>query len=360
MDLSCATCGAPLAAGDRFCEQCGARVGDDLPVSPTASPPEGASAAAGRLQPGSVVARPDAARTEPGAAPETPGCWSCGAPADAIGEDGYCSRCGMRERPPHECDELDLRVAAAVTDQGKVHHRNEDAFALQVLDDQRIAAVVCDGVSTASASNAAARAAADAAAAVLALALADAGSDGEEMTKAAIAAANDAVVRVEWTTRADRVDPSCTLVCALCRNDEIVVGWAGDSRAYWIEDGDVIQLTADDSWAKLQIEAGLPPAEAFAAPSAHGITNWVGPDAPAQAPGVVAYRPERAGRLLLCTDGLWNYAPTIPELATLIEALPAGSDPAAVARTLTDAALDRGGGDNITVVVVECNPSQGG
>jgi serine/threonine protein phosphatase PrpC len=340
MDLTCAACGAPLSEDDRFCEQCGARVGDDRPVSPAAPAPAGADA----------VMR----------APETAGCWSCGAPAEAIGEDGYCSQCGMRQRPPHERDELDLELAAAVTDQGKVHHRNEDAFALQVLDERRVAAVVCDGISTASASNAAARAAADAAAAVLADGLADTARDGEEITKAAIAAANDAVVRVEWTTRADRVDPSCTLVSALCRGDEIVIGWAGDSRVYWLEAGEVTQLTADDSWAKQQIEAGLPPEQAFKAPFAHAITNWVGPDAPMQEPGIVVIHPEQAGRLLLCTDGLWNYAPTPPELAALLEGLPAGSGPAAVARSLTDAALDRGGRDNITVVVVECNPSQGG
>jgi PPM family protein phosphatase len=339
MGLTCAACEAPLAEGDRFCEQCGARISDDRPVSPAAPASERAGASV--------------------RAPETAGCWSCGAPAEAIGEDGYCSQCGMRQRPPHDHDELDLEVAAAVTDKGKVHHRNEDAFALQVHD-QRVAAVVCDGVSTASASNAAARAAADAAAAVLAGALTDATRGWEEITKAAIAAANEAVGGVEWTTRTDRVDPSCTLVSALCRGEEIVVGWAGDSRAYWIEAADVTQLTADDSGAKLQIEAGMPPAQAFKTPFAHAITNWVGPDAPTQEPGIAVFRPEHPGRLLLCTDGLWNYAPTPPELAALLEAIPAGSGPVAVARTLTDAALDRGGRDNITVVVVECDPSQGG
>ena len=54
----------------------------------------------------------------------------------------------------------------------------------------------------------------------------------------AILAANDAVVQVEWTTRTQRVDPSCTLVSALCRGGEITVGWVGDSRAYWFDADD--------------------------------------------------------------------------------------------------------------------------
>ena len=59
---------------------------------------------------------------------------------------------------------------------------------------------------------------------------------------------------------------------------------------------------------------------------------------------------------MLCTDGLWNYAPSAGELGGLIDALPDGAAPAAVARALADTALDRGGHDNITVAVVDIDP----
>jgi serine/threonine protein phosphatase PrpC len=59
---------------------------------------------------------------------------------------------------------------------------------------------------------------------------------------------------------------------------------------------------------------------------------------------------------VLCTDGLWNYAPTAEELGGLIDALPDGAAPAAVARSLADMANDRGGHDNITVAVVDIDP----
>ena len=315
-ELRCGTCAAAIAPEDRFCEQCGA-------PAVAVDPAEG-------------------------------GCVSCGAPAAAVGEDGYCTVCGVLRRPAAERSELDLMVAAAVTDQGRVHRRNEDAFDLRVVDDGGVAVVVCDGISSASAGDVAARAAASAAGAVLAEAIGDPARDPSAATVAAIGAAHDAVAQVPWTTRADRAVPSCTLVSALWRGGELVVGWVGDSRAYWLEDGDCRRLTVDDSWAEEQVAEGLlSPEEAARDRRFHSITHWVGADAPDRPPQVVALTPEPGGRLVLCTDGLWNYAPTAEELSALIAALPAGAGPAAVARSLTETALARGGRDNITVAVVD-------
>ena len=67
-------------------------------------------------------------------------------------------------------------------------------------------------------------------------------------------------------------------------------------------------------------------------------------------------RPREPGRLILCSDGLWNYAPSADLVARLLEALPAESSPVGVARALTDTALARGGHDNITVAVVDLPP----
>jgi serine/threonine protein phosphatase PrpC len=170
----------------------------------------------------------------------------------------------------------------------------------------------------------------------------------------AIQAAAGAVELVPWTTRTGRVDPSCTLVSALRRGDEVVVGWVGDSRAYWLDAEDTRQLTVDDSLAEEGIARGmLTPEQAAASPVLHTITHWVGPDSPARPPRLATLTHDRPGRLLLCTDGLWNYMPTIPELRELVDALPDGASPAAVARALADVAVARGGKDNITVAVIE-------
>jgi serine/threonine protein phosphatase PrpC len=318
-ELRCGTCAAAIAPEDRFCEQCGAPV--------FAGGPAGEA------------------------------CVSCGAPTGAVGEDGYCTVCGVLPRPAAERAELDLIVVAAVTDQGRVHRRNEDAFDLQLIADRGVAAVVCDGISSASAGDMAARAAASAAGAVLAEAIGDPARDPSDAIVAAIGAAHVAVAQVPWTTRADRAVPSCTLVSALWRESELVVGWVGDSRAYWLEGGRCRRLTVDDSWAEEQVAEGLLSREEAARDRRfHAITHWVGADAPDRAPRVVTLTPEARGRLVLCTDGLWNYAPTAEELGALIEALPPGAGPAAVARSLTDTALARGGRDNITVAVVDIDP----
>jgi serine/threonine protein phosphatase PrpC len=336
--LACATCGAAFRDGDVFCEQCGARLGDGGGDDGVAAPAE-----------------PSPTQEMPVL---HPGCRSCGAGPEAIGADGYCTICGVRERPPGAHDELDLGHAAAVTDQGLVHRRNEDAFHLEVVGERGGTAVVCDGVSSASASDAAARHAAAAAGQMLAAALRDSRGDVRDAMIAAIAAARAAVEQTPWTTRVDRDTPSCTLVAALWRAREITIGWIGDSRAYWVSDDGVMQLTTDDSWAEQQIAEGrLSAEEAAKDPRLHSITNWVGADAPVGPPQLASLRAESAGRLILCSDGLWNYLSSAGELGSLVGGLPAGASPASVAGGLTDTALARGGHDNITVAVVDIDPS---
>jgi serine/threonine protein phosphatase PrpC len=321
-ELRCGACEASLTPGDRFCEQCGTRLPDEEPA--------GAAA-----------------------------CRVCGA-ADAYDADGYCTVCGARERPAEDRIELDLAVAAAVTDRGRVHRRNEDAFALELIAERRLAAVVCDGISSSSAGDAAARSAAEAAGRALAAALTQADCESAAATWEAVAAAQAAVVEVPWTTRVGRDMPSCTLVCAAWCEDSVAIGSIGDSRAYWIGSDGTRQLTVDDSWAEEQVAAGvLSREQAQADRRAHTITNWIGPDAPSRGPRIEVVRPSEPGRLLLCSDGLWNYVPDPATLGQLIASLPDGASPAAVARTLTDIAIDRGGRDNITVVVVDVQPRSG-
>src|SRR6185437_6817019 len=108
-----------------------------------------------------------------------------------------------------------------------------------------------------------------------------------------------------------------------------------------------------------QVADGLLSAdEAAADRRAHALTRWVGVDAPDDEPHLITFRPAARGRLILCSDGLWNYASEPQHLATIVAALPPKAAPAAVARRLAAVAMERGGRDDITVVVIDFEPAR--
>jgi PPM family protein phosphatase len=320
----CPDCGTDTAAGDRFCEECGA----DLLLVTGGMPDEAA-------------ARPAVA------------CVACG--ATEIDADGYCTRCGFSQPEVRDRVELDLTGVAGVSDRGLRHHRNEDAMALRVATDPagepaHLVVVVCDGVSTSDRPDVASKAAADTAADVL-LAAARANEDLTTATRAAVAAAVSAVTELNGVDGTGNA-PACTFVSAVVTDTDITIGWVGDSRAYWLADTDSTCLTVDDSWAERMVASGqLVAAEAFADPRSHALVAWIGADAGEVDPHVRTVHPEAPGALLVCSDGLWNYLWEADELAAA--ALPtAMANPFQVATELTALALERGGHDNITVVVL--------
>ncbi|GGQ20837.1 hypothetical protein GCM10010249_44370 [Streptomyces roseolilacinus] len=262
------------------------------------------------------------------------------------------------------------RAVAAVSDRGLRHHRNEDAFAVSTaaLPDgsTAVVAIVCDGVSSASRPDDASAAAARAADASLRAAL-PLGTDPRQAMHDAIVAASDAVNALADEPPGDgsggfghdahrhRNAPACTLVGAVAAHGHLVVGWVGDSRAYWVPDDratPAARLTEDDSWAAQMVAAGLMgEAEAYADERAHAITGWLGADAYELEPHTAVFRPDRPGVVVVCTDGLWNYAESAGDMARVLPA-DAAEHPLHCARVLVGHALDGGGHDNVTVAVV--------
>lgn len=102
----------------------------------------------------------------------------------------------------------------------------------------------------------------------------------------------------------------------------LIVGWVGDSRVYWVPDDRTnppARLTEDDSWAAQMVAAGLMnEAEAYADERAHAITGWLGADAYDLEPHTVSFKPDRPGLVVVCTDGLWNYAESAAEMAAAV------------------------------------------
>lgn len=283
---ACPACGTLVLVGEAFCEQCGHALG-------------------------------------------VAGCTACGAPA--VGADGYCENCGMLQPSERDHVEIELEVAAGVSDRGLRHSRNEDAMALTAAGTMAVG-VVCDGVSTSPRPEEASQTAADTAVAALAKQLGE-GTDPETATRAAVRLAAEAVVAL---AEQGEDAPACTYVSAVAGGRQVTVGWVGDSRAYWLGSGSGSEvLTGDD-----------------ATPGTHMLTAWLGADAGEVVPHVRTFTPDGPGVVLLCSDGLWNYYPEPSALA----AVALNATPRAAAQRLVRLALEAGGHDNITVVVIPFGP----
>ncbi|MEU6660785.1 protein phosphatase 2C domain-containing protein [Streptomyces sp. NPDC046821] len=284
--------------------------------------------------------------------------------AGQVDRDGYCENCGHAQPRERDHMEQELGAVAAVSDRGLRHHRNEDAFAIAsaALPDgtASVVSIVCDGVSSATRPDEASMAASHAASESLLEAL-PRGTHPQQAMHDAIVVAADAVNALAQEPGSDREHaphqnaPACTLVGAIVAKDLLIVGWVGDSRAYWVPDdrtAPAARLTEDDSWAAQMVAAGLmSEAEAYADERAHAITGWLGADAYELEPHTASFKPDRPGVVVVCTDGLWNYAEAAEEMAVVVPA-DAAHRPLHSAQVLVGHALDGGGHDNVTVAVL--------
>ena len=218
--------------------------------------------------------------------------------------------------------------------------------------------VVCDGVSTAPGSDVASLTAAAVVRDVLAEA-ADASPTPRDVAvwdASFVQAAQAAVEAIiaSGTVPDGGTPPSCTLAAGVVDGPRLVVGWIGDSRVYWLPDsGEARRLTVDDSWAQVMIEAGGAPEEAENSPNAHAITRWLGPDDSDHEPRRALFEPDGPGWILVCTDGLWNYASDPQVMAGVLRTAvnDVGPDPSDLAARLVGWANAQGGHDNITAAV---------
>jgi serine/threonine protein phosphatase PrpC len=242
-------------------------------------------------------------------------------------------------------------------------------FAVADTDDGPVAvAIVCDGVSSAPRPDEASWTAVNAGITLLAEA-AERGADPEAVSIEAVRTAGHALTALAGPEGA----PASTYVSAIVGQRDITVCWLGDSRAYWLAGnapapagpndtvditGGSRRVTRDDSLAEEIVAAGLATMdEAMASPQAHVITRWLGADLPDPEAHVEQFTPTAPGVLLLCSDGLWNYRPEAAELAAM--AMPAAlTRPLDAAADLAKFALDSGGLDNITVVIIPFPPSR--
>jgi len=131
----------------------------------------------------------------------------------------------------------------------------------------------------------------------------------------------------------------------------VVWPWAyvvqvGDSRCYQLRDGELIQLTRDQTVAQELYDKGvLSTAEAMDSKWAHVLASAIG--GPEATPVINRIAMQRDDVLMLCSDGLTGYVSEEQICRRLVEM----ESSQQVAEALIADALEGGGGDNITVVV---------
>ncbi|WP_205859520.1 protein phosphatase 2C domain-containing protein [Phycicoccus flavus] len=345
---ACPTCGAAVTPGARFCEGCGAPLAGTDPSAPVP-----------RHEPDEAgpISRPTNRQRVTAPEPAVRPCAACGG---EVGPDLYCTTCGTKAPSPRDhYRESPAPWVAGVCDRGVRHTRNEDAMALfadPTPDGGRAVLVVCDGVSSSADSDTASLAAARAALEVLVPPLPRGlgTADSEDAAAAAVlsraAAAANAAVIANSDPSSDN-PASCTWVAAVLEGGTVRYAGLGDSRAYLLpDDGPGVQLTVDDSLAQELVDAGTPRTDAERSPTAHTIVRWLGLDAPDVRPRVGSARVEGPGWLLVCSDGLWNYASEPQALRAQVDA--AGvTDPEGLALALVEWACAQGGRDNVTVAL---------
>ncbi len=242
-------------------------------------------------------------------------------------------------------------MMTGLTDPGRMRDGNEDCIATR--PDIGLA-ILADGMGGHLAGEVASRMAVDIVARHFAAAPTAPSWSGDTAADAIAAAIREANLAIYEAARAK---PECagmgsTIVVALFAADRMWVGHVGDSRLYRLRAGALAQLTQDHSVIQELVNRGLfTLEEARQTVAKNLVTRALGVET-GVAPDISAQTTQPGDMYLLCSDGL-NEVLTDDEIAAaLAEPAP---ELGATARRLIDLANERGGPDNISVILARAS-----
>jgi len=274
--------------------------------------------------------------------------------------------------PPKPRDEdLDF---FGITDTGKVRKDNQDHFLVTTLHktmrvistslpnpelmeipSQRIASMgmVCDGVGGHAGGEAASRSAIEAIGSYVTNSMqcfftGEQGSDQEFVEALRDAATRSHEFIAERARESgDRKGMATTITMYIAVWPSLYILQVGDSRCYLLRGGVLERLTRDQTMAQDLLDSGvLSPEQAARSPYANVLSSSLG--GATWTPEVSRFELQTGDRMILCTDGLTKHVSDEQILRRMQESTT--SEP--VARALLQDALDAGGTDNITVLVL--------
>lgn len=280
---------------------------------------------------------------------------------DNIYSDSMSDATDKAELPPAN-GKMTLQVFGR-TDVGQVREHNEDNFVVANLDtqerglkdDNRSPVVsgkgmlfgVCDGMGGAAAGEVASQLAVD----IIyeQLASEEALATRDTLARRLVRAIEHAGARIFQEARADRSrrGMGTTATVAAFRDERIFIGQVGDSRAYLLREGKLVQLTRDQSLVNQLIEAGqLTEEEAETFEHNNIILQALGTAETVQV-DLTYVDVHKGDVLMLCSDGLSGMI----RAEEIHEVLSREAEPMEACRELTERANAAGGHDNITVII---------
>ncbi len=248
-------------------------------------------------------------------------------------------------------------VGAAETSVGKVREHNEDAH---FIDPELGIFAVCDGMGGHAAGEVASgiavnvvreRWASDATLAIidswLELGTIEARKQLLSTINAGVIAAHDAIM-AEAGRDKSKTGMGTTIIGALVIGGDIVFAQCGDSRAYMVRDGIAMQLSEDHTLLARLLAAGVDVDTSNEGSRFKSmLTNALGIGTECKVATFVVPLAD-GDRFLLCSDGITEYVLE----AEIGEVLTQQPSPARGAQRLVELALQRGGGDNATALVI--------
>ncbi|SDJ73308.1 Stp1/IreP family PP2C-type Ser/Thr phosphatase [Sediminibacillus albus] len=242
-----------------------------------------------------------------------------------------------------------------LTDQGQVRNHNEDDGGFFSNSNQQTLAVIADGMGG--------HKAGDVASQMATSLLSDLWKETEALLSPEAAE--------EWlTTSLEKVNKSIlqyaqdheeckgmgtTIVAVVCSKDFISIAHVGDSRCYLANDQGFKQITEDHSLVNELVRSGqISKDDAEHHPRKNVLLKALGTEVGVQA-DVQSIGWEKGNRLLLCSDGLTNKF----EEEELKEIVLETTELKEIAQSLIDMANERGGEDNISVVLIHHDEPSG-
>ncbi|MCB9593278.1 MAG: cyclic nucleotide-binding domain-containing protein [Sandaracinaceae bacterium] len=245
------------------------------------------------------------------------------------------------------------------TDVGSVRQHNEDFF---LVDAEIGLYLVCDGMGGHAAGDVASKMAAETVQSelrqrrdiLLAVAAGKAAPDeAADCFRQAIQAASNAIHQLGKDDKSKR-GMGTTCVGVLVLGGKGIMGHVGDSRLYLSRAGAVYQLSEDHTFVQEAIRRGMiTPEQAENSPHHNLVTRAVGPS-PSVLVDTLVFDILPGDTMLLCSDGLHGYYKDHGELSN---ALRRPDELDAICKTFIATSNERGGGDNITALIVRAMES---